>query len=138
MDFFRDIVMVAATTPTASPAPVVGPELILNGSFAGDGSPWDTDGTITGGQLLASGGTYALNPISEGGNATYRLVFTIVSISAGGVVASLFDGSGTGTNRTTAGTFSEDIVCSGVGENFLFILDATDAVIDEVSLKEVL
>jgi hypothetical protein len=116
---------------------VLGSELVTNGDFA-SGTGWDTDGSITGGQLLCTGGTYALNDVAENGNATFRLVFTIVSISSGSVQGSLFDAAATGTSRSTAGTFTEDIPVSGVGAGLILVLTSTDAIVDNVSLKQVL
>jgi hypothetical protein len=89
------------------------PEQLTNGTFT-VGSGW----TLTGNWAL-DGGT--LNGTTDSGNVTqdaglvvgrtYRITYTITKVSAGSVA--ILCGTGTtGTSRSTAGTFTEDLVCA--------------------------
>jgi hypothetical protein len=102
-----------------APAPILfSPELafseqLTNGTFT-IGSGW----TLTGNWAL-DGGT--LNGTTDSGNVTqgavlavgrtYRITFTITKVSAGSVAVLCGTGT-TGTSRSTAGTFTEDLVCA--------------------------
>ena len=95
-------------------------ESLTNGTFAAD-----TDWTHTGNWAIASG---VLSGTTDSGNdtqafaaqvsgeelvigRTYRIRFTITTISAGSVAVLCGTGK-TGTSRSTAGTYTEDLVCT--------------------------
>ena len=121
-----------------------GSELITNGDFATD-SDWtkqagwtisggkaNCDGTQTAGTQLVQNGTYTLNK-------TYKITYTLSSVTAGNVDVRL-QGSGatvTGNSRTTDGTYTEYITSTG---NTSFRIRGNDdfiGSIDNVSVKEV-
>jgi len=121
-----------------------GPELITNGDFATDtnwtkGTGWsisggtaNCDGTQTAGTQLVQNGTYTLNK-------TYKITYTLSSVTAGNVDVRL-QGSGatvTGNSRTIDGTYTEYITSTG---NTSFRIRGNDdfiGSIDNVSVKEV-
>ena len=121
-----------------------GPELITNGDFATDtnwtkGTGWsisggtaNCDGTQTAGTQLVQNGTYTLNK-------TYKITYTLSSVTAGNVDVRL-QGSGatvTGNSRTTDGTYTEYI--TSTGNTSFRIRGNGDFIgsIDNVSVKEV-
>ncbi len=121
-----------------------GSELITNGDFATDtnwtkGTGWSIsggaascDGTQTAGTQLVQNGTYTLNK-------TYKITYTLSSVTAGNIDVRL-QGSGatvTGNSRTTDGTYTEYITSTG---NTSFRIRGNDdfiGSIDNVSVKEV-
>ena len=116
-------------------------ELVTNGGFASD-TVWSHGAT-----WVISGGA-ACVPIASGGDqindqtvaitagVTYRVVFTVTSISAGNVKVVL--GGVYGTPRSTAGTFTEDIVAGSTDSLIGFQANATFVgCMDNASLKEI-
>jgi len=121
-----------------------GPELITNGDFSTDsdwakGTGWSIsggaascDGTQTSGTQLTQNGTYTLDK-------TYKVTYTLSSVTAGNVDVRL-QGSGatvTGNSRNTDGTYTEYITSTG---NTSFRIRGNDdfiGSIDNVSIKEV-
>ena len=88
-------------------------EHLTNGAFA-SGSGW----TLTGNWAIAGG---TLNGTTDSGNVTqgaalvigrtFRITYTITTVSAGSVAVLCGTGT-TGTSRSTTGTFTEDLVCA--------------------------
>ena len=124
----------------------LGPELIVNGDMSSE-TGWtlagDNPPVIAAGKMTFTGtgdqGNAIQAPSLEA--ATYRLVYTIDSISGTGAIVQTIVGGGNGTDRTTAGTFSEDILGDGSDAFQLnFGMDEADGsiVIDNVSLKQIL
>lgn len=121
----------------------LGPEKVVNGSFA-TASDWVCDGadlplpSIGAGVLSFNGGPggNAANSGTVDTHTVYRTVFTVVSISTGPVQIQVGDGQT--VERTTAGTFTEDINSGGFTDIIVISGDVTDAVIDNVSVKQVL
>lgn len=118
------------------PAPLV--NLITNGTLDTDSS-WikATNATIADGVLhytavAANGLTFQLITLPSG--ATYTVVFTVKNYSAGGVRATVANGS-VGTTRTSNGTYVEVLTA---GASNYFGLQARDAAttldIDNVQL----
>ncbi len=140
---FQDIVMAAAPQPVVAAGGGLGPELVTNGNFA-SASDWSLDAgdgtppSISAGALrfdVTGDGAFASQTIGdEGTSGTFRIVYTIVSISTGSVNITLNDVP-TAT-KTTAGTYSEDI--ASVNGNLSINGSFTNAVIDNVSCKQVL
>jgi hypothetical protein len=138
----RDTVVTITVTDVAE-GPSLGPELIVNGDMSSD-TGWTLDGgdipaTIAGGKMTFSPPSGEAGLASQSpalGVTNYRLVFTIDSIS--GVDAGVTGGVGGafGTQRTTSGTFSEDILCDGADSFLLFLVGELQ--LDNVSLKEIL
>lgn len=131
---------------------LLGDELVDNGAFA-DSTGWTLGGdglgsTISGGKLngdetdAAWAGITASDTLGAG---TYRVKYTIDSISAGTVQIKIgtTDETGTdgtaGTSHNAAGTYSENIVVAAVdGQVISLLMGTTDAVIDNLSVKPVL
>ena len=94
----------------------IGPNIVENASMDADafwvkGTGWDIDfgvascdGTQTGDSELSQSG------VAEIG-VTYSVTFTVLNYSAGNVRARC--GTTLGTNRSSNGTFTEDLVCAG-------------------------
>ncbi len=112
---FSDILAMAVQQGGGAAADPYGPELVVNGGFTTD-SDWtlnegDAPMTISGGKLRAAldinqGTAFQSISLSAG---TYRVVFTIDSITDGSVRI-LIDDNNLGTSRTAPGTYSENIV----------------------------
>lgn len=124
--------------PAASP---YGPELVVNGGFdtATDwtGANW----TISGGTAnAATAATIRVFINTTGGaaeiGATYRFIFTITSFTSGSITPII--GGTTGTTRTAAGTYTEDIVATTTNQPTLRAANNTTASCDNVSVKKVL
>lgn len=111
---FANILMVAAAQGGGGASGPYGPELVVNGNFATNsdwsGSGWTIAAGIYNGTAssLPKTGTNTSAANLEIG-ATYHTVFTVTSVTAGGV--SVLVGGQAGTLRSTPGTYTEDIVC---------------------------
>lgn len=134
------------TRPSSEPpGDALGPELIVNGTFTGN----DTTGytnvrntNVSGGTLNSTGSisptaALALSGAGIENDKTYRLVYDLVSYSAG--AGSRFAGGFTSTPRTVPGTYSEDLLSTGAAAT-LNLLCASNTIVsvDNISLKEVL
>ena len=124
---------------SVKPTPTYGSELVTNGGFDTDSDWSDVNNvsTITGGQLVFNnstvGGKYQSTSMVIG--KLYKLTYTIVSISNGYIQPRLGD-TGYATQRTSAGTYSENIVC--LSDTILRVYGGTsDGVVDNVSVKEI-
>lgn len=125
--------------------PSYGPELITNGGFA-SGDNWTLDGdplppVIALDKLhsTASDINTATQNIGSQTAGTYHLVYTIDSISPGCAVNVDF-GAGS-IARTTAGTFTEDVVANVTFTDIpIQMTNPPDVgtVIDNISIKKVL
>jgi len=119
-----------------------GDELVTNGGFDTD-SDWTkgTDWTISGGVAThASAGGKLTQQISgtfEIGKS-YLLTFDIVSVDANWIKMNSYGAFGTGDAHDTVGSQSEVLVATGTSAHFEFYSNATNMVIDNVSIKEVL
>ena len=117
----------------------LGSELITNGDFssASDWSDVNNVSSIINGQLVFNnnsfGGKFQNTSMVVG--KTYKLVYTIVSISNGYIQPRLGD-TGLATQRTSAGTYTEYVVCA-VDSIFRLYGASSDAIIDNVSVKQV-
>lgn len=116
-----------------------GPELVVNGGFDSDtiwtkGTGWTIeDGTAVGAAGSASALTQGPADLTQG--VTYRVMFDIVTISAGGVGPNI--GSTLGTIQTVAGRYVEDVI-AGAGSAIVMDKDAAFVgKIDNVSVREV-
>ncbi|HEV2747622.1 MAG TPA: hypothetical protein VGW34_10030 [Allosphingosinicella sp.] len=122
-----------------------GPELIANGGFA-SGSDWtlgdDGNGvvpTISGGTLNGAGG-FGNGTASQAIVATegliYRVAYSVVSITTGNISIGL--GTGGTAARTAAGDYAEYVLAGGGATTMVVNFASSDAVVDNVSIKEVL
>ena len=117
----------------------LGSELITNGDFAtnSDWSDVNNVSSIINGQLVFNnnsfGGKFQNTSMVVG--KTYKLVYTIVSISNGYIQPRLGD-TGLATQRTSAGTYTEYVVCA-VDSIFRLYGASSDAIVDNVSVKQV-
>lgn len=119
---------------------LIGPELVTNGDFSSD-TWWSKDATVT-----ISGGTanFASTPASSGifrpglltVGKTYAITYTISSLSAGAV--RVVAGSNAGSVRSSAGTYTDLVVCASSGQFYLqaFSGSPTTGAIDNVSVRE--
>ena len=123
----------------------LGSEMAINGTFDTD-TDWSkqTGWTISGGTANCDGTqTVATNMIQASGltiGVTYRIVFDVVSISAGYINILVGASGGTGTNRqySTGTGITWDFVCAGNGNIYCGAsLDFVGS-IDNVSVKEIL
>ena len=119
-----------------------GPELVSNGGFD-SGDDWSLGGsgppTISGGALRGAGTSEgsAFQPVAITAGKIYRLSYTIVSITTGFVDIEV--GLNVSSQRSAAGDYVEYIVAGAADSNIGVALPSfTDAVVDNVSLKEVL
>ena len=102
----------------------IGSDVVTNGNFATD-SDWTLGtATISGGLLNLSGGGGLSYAFQNNSNLvigkTYLATYTVVSISNAGTGVRIRVGNGgNGVYRTTTGTFSEVITCSGSLEIFI-------------------
>lgn len=132
------------TSTTLAGGPVEGPELLTNGDMSSS-TGWtlnDNGGsstaTISGGKLTLSDpegfeGPGASQAPALAAASTYRAAYTIDSIASGSVVVLL--GAVSGTARTAAGAYSEDIVADGDDTFNIRAISGVDVVIDNASLK---
>jgi len=119
------------------------PELIRNGDFAAEAA-WTmgTNWTYLTGEAAFNGSETGdvSQPINIIEGHTYRVVYTIVSISSCSVTP--YIGGVAGTARTSTGTYTEDITATGKTDNLAKFRGATTngagtISIDDVSVKEV-
>lgn len=124
---------------------VLGPELIVNGSFAAD-TNWTkgTGFTISGGALVATAVAAFVNSSQAFGvtletGVTYTVVFDVATYTSGGIGVSFGGGSNVnGSTRTSAGTFSQNLVAAA-GNNFIRIGASAagfTGTIDNVSVRK--
>lgn len=124
------------------PGDTLGGELITNGGFDSDtGWSKDTGWTVSGGVGIAtdaSSGVRISNVFTCVIGKIYQVTYTIVSISKGGI--QIFARGAAGTIRTSAGTYTENItVGTSTSGNFaLSSVGTTTAIIDNVSVKEII
>ena len=121
-------------------------ELLDNNTFANTDSwqfnnnDWSID-TINGTISYFSTGSDPLYQDITGlvFGKTYEVIFTISAITAGGVQVKVGD-TGDGTVRTSAGTYTENIVAAGSNKTFYIQQNSTASgiTIDSVYLKEVI
>lgn len=121
---------------------ILGSELVTNGDFATD-TWWSKDATAT----IAGGvGVFTNTPASSGffrsallqTGVFYSVTYTISSITSGAVRVLL--GTGSSVVQSSAGTYTEIIQCSGSGQLYVqaFSGSATNATVDNISVREVL
>ena len=114
-----------------------GDELITNGDMS-SGTGWALDSGWAIGSGVLTGSSVTLEATQTGIlvlGRTYKVVWTIASLSGGSVKVKC--GTTTGTTQTGTGTFTEYITCAG---NTNFLLDGHSAfsgTIDNVSVVEV-
>ena len=122
----------------------IGPELVVNGSFATD-TAWTkgTGWTIAAGVATAvATGASALSQVIAAlvPGKTYRVTFSITAQTvAGDGVAFIVGGPPQGAARTGVGTYTQDVVC-GAGTTFQFnaaVGGAWEGSIDNVSVRQV-
>lgn len=121
-----------SSTPQAIP---YGAELAVN-SAAGwdDAGAWATVGTTT--TRTASGADLVLtNTGAPTAGLTYRVTITYGAITAGSFTPSL--GGATGATRTTAGTYSEDLVAVSTTAIKITAVAASAGTITAISVKPV-
>lgn len=102
------------------------PNLAINGSFESDfnwdwgtGWSWETTNKTAKLDYGVSFGGWLWQNIGAIVGRTYRVTFTITSYTSGECIP--WVGQQVGTTRTTAGTYTEDIVCkTGVGQDRLW------------------
>jgi hypothetical protein len=147
MDFFRDVVMTAATQGGgAAPGPSEGPELIDNGDMSNDtGWTFENPGglgtaEISTGKLRLSdpegNGVTATRAVTLTNSATYRIRFTVDTIVAGSCTVIVGE-TGIEPSITTTGAKQFDVV-AGTEDTVQFNPSAGSAeglVIDDLSLK---
>jgi hypothetical protein len=128
--------------------PALGPELIVNGDMSSDVG-WTLGGDAP--PVIAGGKMTMTSPDGSGGEAdqipslsaaTYRLVYTIDSITGDGAKVAPMVGNTSATERAAAGTYTQDLACDGTDNFQLFFsssgLDEAVTVVDNVSLRQVL
>lgn len=96
-----------------------------------------TNATISGGKLnLATSATVVLGPAPTLGK-TYRLTYTIDSVTPGTSNIKFYVGSNAGTARTAAGTYTEDITyAAGPGAIYCFTgAGFTTGVVDNLTIQ---
>ena len=105
-----------------------------------------TEGTghsVTGGKLVLSSAADATETSQANGDQAsaiaatrlYRCVYTIDSITSGGVRIEI--GGAVGTTRTEAGTYTEDIIATSSTDIVIAAVGTTTATIDDVSVKRI-
>lgn len=116
-------------------------ELISNGAFATDtawtkGAGW----TISGGaaRIASSSTTNSIREFVATAGSTYKVTYTITSVSAQGF--RVYAGGNFGVSNTTAGTYTEYITCGSTDTSIGIscLAAGTTGVIDDFSAKEVL
>ena len=122
------------------PIPEYGAELVTNGDFSGGSTGWTlgTGWTISGGYATHTGSTGNLASNASLSNGTkYKVSFEIVSISGG--VCNVYDTSSATTYASfdSVGIKSVTITKDSAG-SLAIRSSSTNAVIDNVSIKEVL
>lgn len=122
------------------PADTLGAEKVVNGGFDTDTVWMKTGTTISGGNLnfnATPGNSTTYQSVGAVGGKVYEITYTIVSISSGAIVAAISGASG--VVRTAPGTFTERLIATGSTTNIGIGTsgDATTAVVDNVSCKEV-
>lgn len=120
---------------------VVGPELVINGSFTTDtgwtkGEGW----TIAGGVAVAApGATSELEQVISTlvAGDDYRLQFTLVTVNNGGVTIDVGDGTAS-IFRSNPGTYTQFLIAGATNEFNVNKGPAFDGTIDNISLRKVL
>ena len=115
----------------------LGSDVIVNGGFAAD-TDWTkgTGWTIGSGVATATGAINTnllqeVDPLSVG--RTYRVTYTITRTA--GIITPAA-GTTNGTNRSSSGTFTEDIICAGDG-GFKFTTSGFTGTVDNVSAQAI-
>lgn len=147
---FQQILMAAATqgggtavSQFASWPPLIGAEMMVNGD-CGSATGWTLVNAVIAlgklGMTSAAAGSGATNSGTDASSlvedATYRNVFTADSFPLGGLKLNM--GTTQGALRNTAGTFSEDIIATGLGGGDGWSLEAqatTTCSLDNFSVK---
>ena len=117
-----------------------GPELVVNGGFAG-ASGWTLSGfqSISGGVLnLSNAGTGSYAARNAGvvvSGKTYQVTFTIVTRTTGDFFVKL--GTASGAKHSAPGTYVQNIVAAGTTIEIWSAFAAGNGSIDNVSVKEV-
>lgn len=124
----------------------LGSELVTNGDFAGGSTGW-TVSNISGGTSI-TGGALVFNDATDDGDEcaqsamalvaghTYRVAYTITARTGGTLLARL--GGTNGTQRSTTGTFTEDLVAGTTSPLNFVSVSLARMTVDNVSVKEVL
>jgi len=110
--------------------------MVINGDF-GSADGWVTNRwQVSGGSASVTSGSPS--PIEQDVGAqsgkTYRVIFTVNSIS-GAVQPSI--GGTIGTQRTSTGTYSEDITATGSDNLKIYVYIDSSATIDDVQVYEI-
>ena len=127
---------------TATWPSLIGAEMMTNGDCS-SGTGW----TLGAGVAIAAGKMTATTSTSSTANSgvpdgafvsggTYRNAFTIDSVTVAGTGARVSIGATNGTLRTTAATFSQDIVAPASGA-WAFSTNGVSMVLDNFSVKSV-
>lgn len=121
----------------------LGAELITNGTFDGDSdwtknSGWSISGGVAA-RIPGASATTLAQSITLVPGTSYRITYTVTSLSAGSFAARFSGGTTvTGITRTTAGTYSE-VMTPAAGNTRLeiYAVSATNGTIDNISVREV-
>lgn len=138
---FSDLLSTTLNRPAAG----LGPELVVNGSFATD-TAWTkgTGWTIAAGVASAvATGASALSQVIAAlvPGRTYRVTYSITAQTVAGDGIAFFVGTvPQSTPRTGVGTYTQDMVC-GAGTSFQFnaaVSGTWEGSIDNVSVRQVI
>lgn len=123
---------------------VLGPELVVNGSFTTDtnwtkGVGW----TISGGEAVANiaSGSNLDQSVTTTINKSYQIIYTIVTATSGGVRSRLTGATNiNGSIRSTVGTYTELLYATATNSVFRISDGGAGFVgsIDNISVKELL
>jgi hypothetical protein len=120
--------------------PTVGPELVTNGDFSDGATGWSLSGnwSVSGGVAVSDGSSsYHCIQDKLTIGKSYLVTFEVKSLVSGTGYRPLVGVSGVGTTRTTVGTFSECIKCTGDTKLYISAVGNAVGSIDNVSVREV-